>query len=72
MVIFDNTKHCQKNWMSQYNSSVECKRVARAFWRFFIRSIFLFYNKMWIENNFNLILDGWKVIGLYLKLLTIC
>ena len=53
-------------------SSVECKRVASAFWWFFRRSVFLFYNKMCIGNNLNLILNDWKVIGSYLKPLTIC
>ena len=47
-------------------SSVECKRVASAFWWFFRRSFFLFYNKMCIGYNLNLILNDWKVIGLYL------
>ena len=51
-------------------SSVECKRVASAFWWFFRRSVFLLYNKMCIGNNFNLILSDWKVIGSYLKPLT--
>ena len=32
-------------------------------------AFFLFYNKMCIGNNLNLILNGWKVIG---SLLTIC
>ena len=53
-------------------STVECKRVASAFWRFFRRSVFLFYNEMYIGSNWNLILNDWKVIGSYLKPLTIC
>ena len=28
---------------------------------------FLFYNKMYIGDNLNLILNDWKVIGSYLK-----
>ena len=64
-------------WLSQVTarsciSSVECKRVASAFWWVFRRSVFLFYNKMCIGNNLNLILNNWKVIGSYLKPLTIC